>query len=216
MTFHGRNSRYVIVITALSLLASCSGSPRSARSNPNGMQPKTVDYEGTLTPVSGIARSVSGKTLVIRQPWVGRTNYELRDNPIYFRADGYADSGNWIDIPWTLNGNELCMSGEGFRNCYVAYQDDARQAYVQDRATGLLAKVQRIETGDAYNVRDTYEARQRQLAAQRQMMAAFAGLLFEAMLGGGGGSGGGDYDAVEDMRMREIERGQQQQLQRLP
>lgn len=217
MAFHSNGSRNIIAaVMALLLLASCTGAPKASRSNPNAMRPETVTHEGTLTPVTGVAKSVSGKTLVLRQPWVGRTKYELRDNPIYFRADGYANSGNWVDIPWIVQGNELCMSGEGFSNCYVAYQDDVRQAYVQDRATGLLAKVQSIETGDAYHVRAAYEARQRQLAAQRQMAAAFAGLLFEAMLGGGGGDGGGGYDAVEDMRLRAVERGQQQQLQRFP
>lgn len=189
MILQGRGSRNIIAVTALLLLASCAGGPKASRSNPNAPRPETVEHEGTLTPVNGIARVISGKTLVLRQPWVGRANYELRDNPIYFRADGYADSGNWVDIPWTVQGNELCMSDKGFSNCYVAYQDDVRQAYVQDRATGLLAKVQSIEPGDPHHVRAAYEARQRQLAAQQQMAAAFAGMLFEAMLSGGGGGG---------------------------
>lgn len=194
-------------IAAALLLSSCAGTQKASRSHANAMRPVPVEHSGTLTPVSGIARTITGKTVVLVQPWVGRTKYELRENPIYFRADGYADSIDWVDIPWSVQGGELCMVGNGTNHCYSAYQDDARQAYVMHRTTGLLAKVQSIEPGDPHHLRAAYEARQQQLAAQQAMMAAFAGMLFEAMLSGGGG-GGSQYE-------HPVDRAQQENLERM-
>jgi hypothetical protein len=149
--------------------------------DPKALRPVSVKYQGTLAPVTGIEDTISGNTVVISQPWVGLKTYELRENPIYFRADGVADSPAFIDVPWNVQGNNLCAVGANVHRCYVAYTDDVGQAYLMDKSTSLLAKVSTINSGDSHHVRQQYEERKRQEEAQAKAMMAFAGFLFEAM-----------------------------------
>lgn len=178
-------SAVVIVLASLATAAVAASS-----SDANALLPRSVTPSGELEPVSGIAKAITGKTVVIEQPWVGRKSFEIRQTPVYFRADGYADSPAWVDIPWTVRGSEVCMSGNGVSNCYTAYRDTTRQAYLMDRSTNLLAKVKSIRTGDTHDVRAAYQARLRQEAAEQAMQLAFVGLLAEALLSGGGGKSG--------------------------
>lgn len=180
-----------MVATAAVLMSHVAGALGGSRSDANALTPESVRPEGDLTPVKNIAKAITGKTVLIVQPWVGRKRFEFRENPVYFRTDGYADSPAWVDIPWSVRGGEVCMSGNGISNCYTAYQDAKRQAYLMDRSSNLLAKVKSISTGDTHQVRAAYQARLQQEAAKQAMQLAFMGLLAEAILSGGRGGGGG-------------------------
>ena len=150
-------------------------------SDPKALRPVSAKHQGTLSQVDDLADVIAGNTVVIVQPWVGLNKYELRENPIYFREDGYADSAAFIDIPWMIKGSDLCVAGGGVDRCYSAFSDDEGQAYLMEKNSRLLAKVSTIDSGDAHHVRQMYEERKKAEAAQAQMMMAFAGLLFEAM-----------------------------------
>lgn len=153
------------------------------------MRPTPVEYEGTLTPVSGIAKAISGKTLILVQPRVGRQDWALDRSVIYFREDGYADSAYWLNAAWSVQGSDLCLSLKGKSSCYATSKDDIGQAYLVNPQTGLLAKVESIEPGDSHNVRAAYEARSQQEKMKLAAQVAVAGVLLGAIASGGGGGG---------------------------
>lgn len=154
---------------------------RSQSSDPKEFRPVSVEYHGNLVPVDEIAGVIAGNTMVIVQPWVNLKGYELRENPIYFRADGLADSPAFININWNVRDNDLCVQGGSVNHCYQAYSDDTGQAFLMEKSSRLLAKVSTINAGDSHHVKALYEQRKKAEEAQARAMMAFAGLLFEAL-----------------------------------
>lgn len=213
MTLTCRRSLSAIAVATVALLvASCTGSPKASRSNPNALRPEAVEYKGTLTPVSGIAKAISGKTLVLAQPRVGRSQWTLDRSAIYFRADGYADSAYWLDVAWSVRGSKLCLSLEGKGRCYAASKDDTGQAYLVNPQTSLVAKVESIEPGDSHNVRAAYEARSQQEKMKLLTLVALAGAVEMIVSSGGGGSGAGAGrdPQIEETQRRNDERNRQE------
>ena len=165
---------------------------RAQSSDPTEFRPVSADYRGTLTPATGIANVIAGKTLVIVQPWVDLKGYELREGPIYFRSDGFADSSEWINTKWNIDGSEsLCLNGHSTDYCFKAFEDDAGQAYLMRSSDHLLSKVASIEDGDSHNVKELYEANVRAQQQKAQFQGMLIGMLASAVLGGGLGGGGG-------------------------
>lgn len=185
-------------VTALLILAASAMSGSAApKRDPNALQPSSAKYQGALTPVtSDLADVISGNTVVIVQPWVGRKTYELRENPVYFKANGTADSLQGLDITWRVRQNEICLISKG-EYCYLAYTDEAGQAYIEDGPTGLIGRVASIERGDSRGVRAQAEARQAQEEAKLAMQKMFIGWLGEALMSGGG-TGGGSSMSEDD------------------
>lgn len=184
--------RFVIgVPLGIALVMKTAGAPGAAtKRDPNALRPSSAKYQGSLSPVvTGLAEAISGNTIVIVQPWVGRKTYELRENPVYFRTDGSADSAQGIDMPWHVDGNNICLLMQR-KYCYAAYTDEVGQAYIEDLESGLIGRVTSIEPGDSHSVRTKFIARAQQQMAEQAVQLMFFGLLFESMLGGGGGGGG--------------------------
>ena len=165
---------------------------KDMKKNPKSFRPYSVEFEGELTPSTNIKDAISGNTLVLTQPWINLNKYELRETAVYFDKNGTASSELWLDIPWSIRGNQLCMTGENIDNCYSAYTDSTGQAFLRVESSQLLARVTSIETGDSHNSKAAYQARQEQLKLNQEMKLMFAGLLFEAFTSGGGGSAGYD------------------------
>lgn len=166
---------------------------REQSGDPTEFRPVSADHRGTLTPATGIANAIAGKTLVIVQPWVNLDGYELREGPIYFRSDGLADSSEWINTKWSIDSSEkLCLNGQGTNYCFKAFEDDAGQAYLMRSSDRLLSKVASIEDGDSRNVKALYERNMQVKQAQAEFSGILVGAVVNAVLGGfGGGSGGG-------------------------
>lgn len=165
---------------------------RAVSSDPTDFRPVSADHKGTLTPVTGIADSIAGKTLVIIQPWINLERFELREGPIYFRIDGMADSSEWINTKWNIDSAErICLNGHGTDYCFRAFEDDSGQAFLMRGSDRLLSKVASIEDGDSRNVKELYESNMRAKKAQEEFTGILVGALAKAVLGGGFGGGGG-------------------------
>lgn len=160
---------------------SARASTHALSDDPKEFRPVSVDHQGTLVPVDEVAGVIAGNTVVLVQPWVNLKGYELRENPIYFRMDGLADSPAFININWNVKGNDLCVQGGSVNHCYQAYSDETGQAFLMEKSSRLLAKVSTINEGDSHHVKAQYEQRKKAEEAQARAMMAFAGLLFEAM-----------------------------------
>jgi hypothetical protein len=199
-------SRALLATTTAIFLSSCApqtggmspaglrGTPArfgTPQQDPRALRPVPVEHQGALTPTAGIANVVPGNTLILVQPWVGLSRYELRETPVYFANSRQAFSREWANIPWSARSNELCMTGSRGGTCYTAYSDATGQAYLHDHASGLLARVQSIEPGDSRGVQAAYIENQRRQAEQARIWMRFAGLLAEELASGDFGFGGG-------------------------
>lgn len=165
---------------------------------PEGLRPFSARYVGSLVPVTDLAARVAGHTLVLTQPWAGLERYQLRSTPVYLRADGFADSGHWIDVPWQAAGNRLCLNPGRTSLCYEAFSDATGQAFLLHRGTNLLARVTGTPVGDRYRVRDEFRRHQARAAAGAAVQLLMFGLLAEALISaarqpGGGGGGQTEY-----------------------
>lgn len=163
--------------------------------NPNLLRPYTAKYSGTLVPAGNLKRSIAGKTVVLRQPWIGLNRYQLKDTPVFFDSDGLAHSGVFSGVPWAIAGNRLCLSGRGAGACYEAFTDSTGQAYLLHRETNLLAQVAKIARGDSNGVIDAYKRYEAERLAKNAIKILFVGLLAEALISGAASgpapSGGG-------------------------
>jgi hypothetical protein len=138
------------------------------------------------------------------QPWRNTKKYELKENAIFFDKNGYAHSADWVDVPWLVRGNLVCMEVNKKDSCYQAFADSTSgQAYLLAQSSNLLAHVKLIEDGDTKNIKAVYNQKQEQLAAQQEMQMAFLGLMFEALAGGGGGYSGGSDASLDAHRLEQ-------------